>query len=75
VSLLVIVLLLASLYYFWHPCCGSPFCCRSYDVPIVSAAVGLPHAIAGFTVFASIPFIDGGHTVLVVLLLLSFLLL
>ncbi len=42
-SLLMLVLLLASLFYFWHPCCfGSPFCCWRFDVPIVSAAVGLP---------------------------------
>jgi hypothetical protein len=33
------------------------------------------HAVAGFTVFASIPAFDGVHTVLAVLLLLSFLLL
>jgi hypothetical protein len=33
------------------------------------------HAVAGFSVFASIPAFDGVHTVLVVLLLLSFLLL
>ncbi len=42
-SLLMLVLMLASLYYFWHPCwCGSPLCCWRCDVPIVSAAVGLP---------------------------------
>jgi hypothetical protein len=33
------------------------------------------HAVAGFTVFASIPAFDGVHTVLAALLLLSFLLL
>jgi hypothetical protein len=32
------------------------------------------HAVAGFTVFASIPAFDGVHPVLAVLLLLSFLL-
>jgi hypothetical protein len=33
------------------------------------------HAVAGFTVFASIPAFDGVYTVLPVLLLLAFLLL
>ncbi len=32
------------------------------------------HAVAGFTLFARIPAFDGVHTVLAVLLLLSFLL-
>jgi hypothetical protein len=75
-SLVMLVLLLASLNYFWQPCCcGSPFCCCRCDVPIVSATVGLLHAVAGLTVFARIPAFDSVHTVLAVLLLLSLLLL
>jgi hypothetical protein len=67
-SLLMIVLLLASLNYFWQPCCcGSTFCCCRCDVPIVSATVGLLHAVAGLTVFARIPAFDGVHTVLATL--------
>ncbi len=44
-SLLMLVLLLASFYYFWG--CGSPFSCWRCDVPIVSAAVGLPPCCCG----------------------------
>ncbi len=39
----MLVLLLASLYYFWHPCCyGSPFCCWRCDVLIVFALLASP---------------------------------
>jgi hypothetical protein len=63
------------LYDFLHPCCcRSPFCSWHCDIPIVSAAVGLPSCCC-FIVFASIPAFDGVHSVLAGLLLLSFLLL
>ncbi len=42
---------------------------------VVSASVGLLHAVAGSPLFASIPAFDGVYTVLAVLFLLSFLLL
>ncbi len=43
VLLMSLLMLLSSLYKFWHPCCcGSPSCCWRCDAPIVSAAVGFP---------------------------------
>ncbi len=68
------VLLLGSLYCFWNPCCcGSPFCCWLCDVPIVSAAVGLPPCCCRLHCFCKHPSFDAEHTVLAVLFLLSFL--
>ncbi len=65
-SLLTRVLLLASLNFFWHPCCGSPFCCWRCDDPIVSAAVGLPpcccrlHCFCKHPCFSWSPYCVGG---------------
>ncbi len=55
-SLLMLFLLLASLYYFWHPfCCRSPFCCWQCNVSIVSAAVGLPPCCCRLNCFCKHP--------------------
>ncbi len=69
-SQLMLVLMLASLYYFWHPCCyGSPFCCWRWDVPTVSAAVGLPpscswlHCFCKHPCFWCRPYCVGGRAV------------
>ena len=72
-SLLMLVLLLASLYF--SGVAGLPS-----DVDAVMFLLSLLllaslHAVVDVTVFASIPAFDGVHTVLAVLLLLSFLLL
>ncbi len=82
VSLLMLVLLLASLYYFWHLfCCRSPFCCWHCDVSIVSAAVGLPpyfcrlNCFCKHPCFLRHPYCVGGPVVATFLLLLAFLLL
>ncbi len=54
--LLMLVQLLSSLYYFWHPCCGGPpFCCWPCDGLIPLLLLASLHAVANFTVFASIP--------------------
>jgi hypothetical protein len=73
VPVLMLVLLLASLYYFWHPFCGGlPSAVDTVMFLLSLMLLASLHAIACFSVFATIPAFDGVHTVLAVLLLLSF---
>ena len=67
----MLVLLLASLYYFWYPCfMGLPSAVDAVMFLLSLLLLASLHDVAGFTVFAIIPAFGGVHTVLLSFLLL-----